>query len=97
MIRYLSSAIHTESEHDFAGSWRKRSDAVYLTHPQKKEGWGIGWSFHLNFKLFNAPHLQRPCPKAGQTKFTVYRHKVFDFACGRAVGHYSDFKLIERL
>ena len=23
--------------------------------------------------------------KAGQTKFTVYRHKVFDFACGRAV------------
>ena len=23
--------------------------------------------------------------KAGQTKFTVYRHKVFDFACGQAV------------
>ena len=23
--------------------------------------------------------------KAGQTKFTVYRHKGFDFACGRAV------------
>ena len=30
--------------------------------------------------LFSASH-----PKAGQTKFTVYRHKVFDFACGRAV------------
>ena len=23
--------------------------------------------------------------KARQTEFTVYRHKVFDFACGRAV------------
>jgi len=23
--------------------------------------------------------------KAGQTKFTVYRHKIFYFACGRAV------------
>ena len=23
--------------------------------------------------------------KVGQTKFTVYRHKVFDFACGRVV------------
>ena len=22
---------------------------------------------------------------AGQTKFTVYRHKIFYFACGRAV------------
>ena len=35
--------------------------------------------------------------KAGQTKFTVYRHNFFDFACGRAGGHYSDFKLLERL
>ena len=24
-------------------------------------------------------------PMAGQTKFTVYRHKVFDFECGWAV------------
>ena len=23
--------------------------------------------------------------KVGQTKFTVYRHKVFDFECGRVV------------
>ena len=23
--------------------------------------------------------------KAGQTKFTVYRHRFFDFACGRAI------------
>ena len=34
--------------------------------------------------------------KAGQTKFTVYRHKVFDFACGQAVGYYSDFIPVER-
>ena len=25
--------------------------------------------------------LEWPYPWAGQTKFTVYRHKVFDFAC----------------
>jgi hypothetical protein len=25
------------------------------------------------------------CNKAGQTEFTVYRHRLFDFACGRAV------------
>ncbi len=23
--------------------------------------------------------------KVGQTEFTVYRHRLFDFACGRAV------------
>jgi hypothetical protein len=23
--------------------------------------------------------------KAGQTEFTVYRHRIFDFACGRTV------------
>lgn len=58
VIRYLSSASHMGSEHDFAESWRKRSDCVYLTHPLKNEGWGIGCSFHLNLRLFIAPHLQ---------------------------------------
>ena len=31
------------------------------------------------------PGSLSPKPKAGQTKFTVYRHKIFYFACGRAV------------
>ena len=34
------------------------------------------------------PHSNQYCEKsdkAGQTKFTVYRHRFFDFACGRAV------------
>ena len=33
--------------------------------------------------------------KARQTKFTVYRHRLFDFACGWAVIIHSDFKLVK--
>lgn len=33
----------------------------------------------------------------GPTKFTVYRHRLFDFACMRAGCHYSDFKLVQSM
>ena len=38
--------------------------------------------------LFCVKHVEQlflDGDKAGQTKFTVYRHKIFYFACGRAV------------
>jgi len=38
---------------------------------------------HLAYAATSLSRLK--CHKAGQTKFTVYRHRIFYFACGRAV------------
>ena len=80
IIRNFSSASRTESEHDFAESWRTVWHSIFNIPPQKNEGWGICSSFHLNFRLFIA-HTCSPSPRklgviwlaASQTDCSIFR------------------------
>ena len=51
---------------------------------------------NINFYWSGLRVLYCSLYKVVQTKFTDYCHKVFHFACGRAVTIYSDFRLVER-